>query len=66
MQLLARLTDQDGSKIKDSAIIEWVNNKVSKKFCNILDNIGHFIIIGFKLNALFIGSPFSSLYQDSS
>ena len=62
MQLLARLTDQDGSKIKDSAIIEWVNNKVSKKFCN----IGHFIIIGFKLNALFIGSPFSSLYQDSS
>ena len=28
MQLLANLTQQDGSKIKDSAIVEWVNNKV--------------------------------------
>lgn len=28
MQLLASLTKQDGSKITDSAIIDWVNNKV--------------------------------------
>jgi len=42
MQLLASLTNQDGNKISDGAIVDWVNNKVSKSYfsdCNRLQKL---------------------------